>query len=58
MDGDAKAKEILFPKDRVYQREMQPSILQKQLGKKGKKPRYTVRGRLLILLHIPRLCSP
>jgi len=46
---DAKAKEILFLKDRVYQLEMQVSILQKQVRKKGKKPRYTVRERLLIL---------
>jgi hypothetical protein len=48
-DADAKAKEILFLKDRVYQLEMQLSILQKQLNKKGKSPRYTVRERLLIL---------
>jgi len=49
MDADAKAKEILFLKDRVYQLEMQVSILQKQLNKKGTKPRYEVRERLLIL---------
>jgi hypothetical protein len=49
MDADAKAKEILFLKDRVYQLEMQLSILQKQLNKRGKNPRYTVRERLLIL---------
>ena len=41
-DVDAKAKEILFLKDRVYQLEMQVSILQKQVRKKGKKPRYEV----------------
>ena len=49
MDTDAKAKEILFLKDRVYQVEMQVSILQKRVRKKGKKPRYEVRERLLIL---------
>jgi putative transposase len=49
MDTDAKAREILFLKDRVYQLEMQVSILQKQLTKKGRKPRYSVRERLLIL---------
>ena len=49
VDVDAKAKEILFLKDRVYQLEMQVSILQKHLNKKGKKPRYNVRERLLIL---------
>ena len=49
MDADAKAKETLFLKDRVYQLEMQISMLQKQLNKKGTKPRYEVRERLLIL---------
>lgn len=46
---EAKAKEILFLKDRVYQLEMQVAILQKHLGRKGQSPRYTVRERLLIL---------
>jgi transposase-like protein len=48
-DTNAKAKEILFLKDKVYQLEMQVSVLQKHLGKKGKSPRYNVRERLLIL---------
>ncbi len=48
-DIDTNAKEILFLKDRVYQLEMQVSILQKHLHRKGKKPRYEVRERLLIL---------
>ena len=52
MDADAKAREILFLNDRVSQLEMQVSILQKHLHKKGTKPRYTVRERLLILWHI------
>ena len=51
-DIDAKAKEILFLKDRVHQLKMQVSILQKHLHKKDKKPRYEVRERLLILWHI------
>jgi hypothetical protein len=51
-DTDAKAREILFLKDRVYQLEMQLSILRKSLRRKGKKPRYEVRERLLILWHI------
>jgi hypothetical protein len=51
-DVGAKAKEILFRKGRVYQLEMQVSILQKQAGKKGKKPRYEVRERLLILWYL------
>jgi transposase InsO family protein len=57
-DVDAKAKEILFLKDRVCQLEMQLSILQKQLTKKGKKPRYEVRERLLILWHIEAFQIP
>jgi hypothetical protein len=51
-DVDAKAREILFLKDRVYQFEMQVSILQKQAATKGKSPRYTVRERLLIVWHM------
>jgi DNA invertase Pin-like site-specific DNA recombinase len=57
-DADANAKEILFLKDRVYQLEMQVSILQKQRTKKGKKPRYDVRERLLILWHIEAFQIP
>jgi hypothetical protein len=41
-DVDAKAKEILFLKDQVYQLEMQVSILQKHLHTKGKSPLMTV----------------
>ena len=48
-DVDTNAKKILFLRDRVYQLEMQVSILQKHLHKKGKKPRYEVREKLLIL---------
>jgi putative transposase len=51
-DVDAKAREILFLKDRVYQLEMQVAILQKQHTKKGKKPRYQVGERFLILWYI------
>ncbi len=47
MDDDAKAKEILFLKDRVYQLGMQLSILQRQLNKRSKNSRYTVREKLL-----------
>jgi transposase-like protein len=57
-DADAKAKEILFLKDRVYQLEMQVSILQKRLNKKGKSPRYSVRERLLILWHMEAFQIP
>jgi putative transposase len=57
-DVDAKAREILFLKDRIYQLEMPLSILQKQLTRKGKKPRYEVRERLLILWHIEAFQIP
>jgi len=58
MDTDAKAKEILFLKDKVYQLRMRLSILQKQLSKRGKNPRYTVHERLLILWHIEAFQIP
>ena len=45
MDADTKDKEILFLKDKVYQLEMQVSILQKRIQKRQKKPRYTLRER-------------
>jgi hypothetical protein len=57
-DTDAQAKEILFLKDRVYQLEMQVSILQKHLHNKDKKPRYEVRERLLILWHVEAFQIP
>jgi len=58
MDTDAKAKEILFLKDRVYQLEMQVEILQKQHTKKGTMPRYEIRERLLILWHMEAFRIP
>jgi len=57
-DADAKAREILFLKDRVYQLEMQLSILQKQAHKKGKKPRYETRERLLFLWYMEAFQIP
>ena len=52
MDADTKDKEIPFLKDKVYQLEMQVSILRKRIQKQQKKPRYTLRERLFILWHI------
>ena len=52
MDVNTKDKEILFLKDKVYQLEMQVSILQRRIQKRQKKPRYTLRERLFILWHI------
>ncbi len=57
-NADAKAREILFLKNRVYQLEMQVSILQKHLNTKGKSPRYTVHERLLILWHMEAFQIP
>jgi len=58
MDADAKTKEILFLKDKVCQLKMQVSILQKQLNKRGKNPRYTVHERLLVLWHMEAFQIP
>jgi len=44
-----KPRKSFSSKNRIYQFEMQVSILQKHLYKKGKKPRYEVQERLLIL---------
>ena len=52
MDADAKEKELLFLRDKVYQLDMQVSILQKRVKKQQKKPRYTIRERLFILWHM------
>ena len=58
VDADTKDKEILLLRDKVYQLEMQVSIFQKQLTKKGRSPRYTLRERLLILWHIEAFQIP
>ena len=58
MDTDANARKILFLKDRVYELGIQLSILQKQLDNKGKKLRYEVRERLLILWHMEAFQIP
>jgi len=52
MGASTKDKKILFLKDKVYQPEMQVSILQKRIQKRQKKPRYTLPERLFILWHI------
>lgn len=58
MDADTKDKECLFLKDKVYQLEMQVSILQKRIKKQQKKPRYTIRERLFILWHMETFQMP
>ena len=58
MDADTKDKECLFLKDKVYQLEMQVSILQKRIKKQQKKLRYTIRERLFILWHMETFQIP
>jgi transposase InsO family protein len=58
MDADTKDKEILFLKDKVYQLEMQVSILQKRIQKQQKKPHYTIRERLFIFWYMETFQIP
>ena len=58
MDIDEKDKEILFLIDRAYQLDTQISILLKRVAKHQKKPRYTIRERLLILWHMETFQIP
>jgi transposase InsO family protein len=58
MDIDEKDKEILFLIDKVYQLETRTSILLKRVEKHQKKPRYTLRERLLILWHMETFQIP
>ncbi len=52
MDIDDKDKEIIFLRDKVYQQQMQITILQKGARKKQKNPRYTLREKLFIICQI------
>jgi hypothetical protein len=58
MDIDEKDKEMLFLIDKVYQLNTQISILLKRVEKHQKKPRYTLRERLLILWHMETFQIP
>ena len=49
MDVDTKDKEIIFLRDKLDQLKMQVSILQKEIKKRQKNPRYTLREKLFIL---------
>jgi len=51
METYTKAKETFFLKDQVHRLERLLSIHRKRLAKKGKKSRYEVRERLVILNH-------
>ena len=52
MDIDEKDKEIIFLRDKVYQQQMQITILQKGLEKKQTNKRYTLREKLFILCYM------
>ena len=58
MNADTREKELLFLRDKVYQRQVQVSILQKRIRKQQKKPRYTVRERLFIVWHMETFQIP
>jgi len=58
MDVDAKDKELLFLRDRVYQFQTQVSVLQKRIRKREKNPRYSLRERLFILWHMETFQIP
>ena len=58
MDIDNKDKEIIFLRDKVYQQQMQITILQKGARKKQKNPRYTLRGKLFILCYMETFQVP
>jgi hypothetical protein len=52
MDIDDKDKEIIFLRDKVYQQQMQITILQKGVEKKQTNKRYTLREKLFILCYM------
>jgi len=52
MSVDAKDKEILFLRDKVYELKTPVSILQKRIKKKDKNSRYTLHEKLLIIFHM------
>ena len=58
MNADTKEKELLFLRNKVYQLQMQVSILQKRIKKQQKKRRYTIRERLFILWHMEAFQIP
>ena len=49
MDIEDKDKEIIFLRDKVYQQQIQITILQKGVEKKQTNKRYTLREKLFII---------
>jgi transposase len=58
MDIDDKDKEIIFLRDKVYQQQIQITILQKGLQKKHSNKRYTLREKLFILCYMETFQIP
>jgi transposase InsO family protein len=58
MDIDDKDKEILFLRDKVYQQQIQITILQKGVEKKQTNKRYTLREKLFILCYMETFQVP
>ena len=52
MDIDDKDKEVIFLQDKVYQQQMQITILQKGLQKKHTNKRFTLWEKLFILCYM------
>jgi len=58
MDIDDKDKEIIFLRDKVYQQQIQITILQKGVEKKHTNKRYTLREKLFILCYMETFQVP
>ena len=58
MNADDKDKEIIFLRDKVYQQQIQITILQKGVEKKHTNKRYTLREKLFILCYMETFQVP
>ena len=58
MNADDKDKEIIFLRDKVYQQQIQITILQKGVEKKQTNKRYTLREKLFILCYMETFQVP
>ena len=50
--------EVLFLRDRVAQLETELALFRRQAKEPGRKPRYTVKERLLVLWYLADVSSP
>jgi transposase InsO family protein len=58
MDAYEKDKEIIFLRDKIYQQQIQITILQKGVEKKQTNKRYTLREKLFILCYMETFQIP